>query len=120
MLGTYTTDLGTIHHATALAVVATTERPNEPTPPAADFIPPSIRALYSDATWEGCAVQGITKRFVQIVSTQFDQYKIEIAIAPHDPLWNGMVSEIVANPLIASWSYTGERISEGKIALLLR
>lgn len=120
MLGTYTTDLGTIHHATALAVVATTERPNEPTPPATDFIPPTIRSLYGDGDWEGCALPGITKRFVQITSTEFDQYRIEIAIAPHDPLWNQVISEIANDPRLTSWSYTGERITEGKIKLILR
>lgn len=120
MLGTYTTDLGTIHYATSLAVVALTERPNEPTPPASDFIPPSIRALYGDATWEGCALPGVTKRFVQITSLEFDQYKIEIPVSPHDPLWSSAIAEIKNDPRISEWGYTGERITEGKIKLILR
>lgn len=120
MLGTYTTDLGTIHYAANLAVLALTERPNEPTPPAVDFIPPSIRALYGDGDWEGCALPGITKRFVQIVSTQFDRYKIEIPVSPVDPLWSSAIAEIKNDIRIASWEYTGERITEGKIKLILR
>lgn len=120
MLATYATDLGTIHYATSVAVIALTERPNEPTPPAQDFIPASLRGLYSDGDWEGCALPGVTKRFVQITTLSFDQYKIEIPVSPHDPLWNSAIAEIKSDPRLSAWAYTGERITEGKIKLILR
>lgn len=116
MLGSYYSDLGSVHHATALEVRAITEGAGSSP---ATFIPPSIRSLFEDADWGGCEVRGLQKRALTIDTTALETYRIEIPVAPWQPLWPTWIAELANDPRIAAWRIAGERQAESRIELLL-